>query len=207
MDKVHCNLSMARKLIRTVETLLIATELSLTYAEADKEWNRKNNRAGINSEKALIRLFKEWNVRARRLPRSGKPKKTKRPKQEPDKPCDIKLTIDGREIMLESKLRSIPWGLYDDIQKEPKCYKIHYLDYEYYVLPEGDFKDLLVGLIQPAIVPTDRKVNRYHDLFVETEDKATYIDIVALKQRMYSYVFFIRPNTYEYLVSRCKPTV
>lgn len=122
--------------------------------------DRKNNRAGINSEKALIRLFKEWNVRARRLPRSGKPKKTKRPKQEPDKPCDIKLTIDGREIMLESKLRSIPWGLYDDIQKEPKCYKIHHLDYEYYVLPEGDFKSLLVDLIQPAIVPTDRKVNK-----------------------------------------------
>lgn len=41
MNKSHCNLSMARKLIRIVETLLIATELSLTYAEANKEWTER----------------------------------------------------------------------------------------------------------------------------------------------------------------------
>jgi hypothetical protein len=68
-------------------------------------------------------LFKKWGIKARRLPRSGKPKKTKRPKLQPDKPCDIKLYNRYKIVMLESKLRSIPWGLYNDIQKKPRSYK------------------------------------------------------------------------------------
>lgn len=203
MKKIKCNLSIAKKLIRIVETLQIAAQLKTTYALADKEWNKRNGRSGIIAEKALIRLFKKWGIKARRLPRSGKPKKTKRPKLQPDKPCDIKLTIDNKIVMLESKLRSIPWGLYNDIQKKPRSYKIHHLNEYYYVLPEDDFRQMIVELIEPKIVPTDRRVSKYHDLFNETPDKERYIDIVALKQKMYSFVFFIRPNTYEYLIGRC----
>jgi hypothetical protein len=44
MKKIKCNLSIAKKLIRIVETLQIAAQLKTTYALADKEWNKRNGR-------------------------------------------------------------------------------------------------------------------------------------------------------------------
>ena len=215
MTKCHCNLQAAKKILREEAISLMVEKYNISIEEATSKWDEKNSRSGKNAEKEIIRTFNEWNLKKsgaityRRIPRSGKDKKTKRPRKEKLKPADIKMAIDGKEIFLESKMRMSPHALYDDIIKNPtKCYKIHYKDKEnnenyYYVLHEDKFRSLVIDKIKPEIEETDRRVKFYHDLFTETEDKTKFIDMVILKQRMYKYVFFIRTHTYEYLVKRC----
>ena len=164
--KQQRNEVIARRLQVIVETLKLSSINDVSYDEAVTLWNKQNNTAGINCEITLGRTLRLWGIHARRLPRSGKAKKTKRPKLEPNKPCDIKLTIDGNEIFVESKLRSNPRTLYDDIMNNPKCYHIHFEDYDYYVLSENDFKKMIVDLEYPNIKESDRKVKYYHDLYL-----------------------------------------
>jgi len=204
MRKQHCTLIVARRLLKIIEILKITCKLGYTYEAAEAVWQDNKGKAGVNCEESLVRLFKSWKLKSRRLPRSGNAsKKTKRPRATPIKPCDIKLTVDNFAILIESKLRSDPKALYDDIQKNPACYLVHHESHYYYVLHQEAFRKLVVDLISPVVIGSNRGIKFYHDLFNETSDKARYIDIVTLKQKTFSYIFLIRPNTMQRLLDRC----
>jgi len=204
MNKQSCTEVVAKRLLKITEILKLIYKLCCTYEVAEIVWQDNKGKAGVNCEETLVRLFKSWKLKSRRLPRSGNTsKKTKRPRTTPVKPCDIKLTVDNSTILIESKLRSSPKALYDDIQKNPACYLVHHENHHYYVLHQEAFRKLLVDLIPSVIIESNRGIKFYHDLFNETSDKARHIDIVTLKQKTFDYCFLIRPNTYNMLVSRC----
>lgn len=204
MKKNKCTEVVAKKLLRALEIQKLSSTHNIHHVQAEILWHEQNSKAGINCEITLGRILRSWGLNARRMPRSGNTsKKTKRPRATPAKPCDIKLTVDNLPILIESKLRSSPKALYDDIQRKPKCYHIHYEQHDYYVLPQDDFRKLIVDLDYPCITETDRGVKFYHDLFNQTADKTKYIDIVSLKQKTFDYMFIIRPNTMQRLLDRC----
>ena len=205
-DKTERQHKLARRMYKFASILKLASMNDCTYDEAEILWHTNNSKAGIACEEALIRLFNQgWGIKSKRVSRSGRtPRKTKRPKKSKVKTYDITIILENNyEIAVESKLRSDPKSLYDDIQKSPKCYKVSYANNDYYVLPQEQFRALLVDREAPIIKHSNRGIKFYHDLFTTTDDKTEFIDIVSLKQKTFDYMFIIRPLTMQKLLDRC----
>lgn len=197
MSKHKCTEAQAKKMLKTKTINDLMAKHSCTEEEALKLWNIKRGNSGLRYEQKLSSMLISWNLKARRFPRSGQVQK------EGTRVSDIKMTLESKDILIESKQRSTPGTLYDRMQVNPlPCYIKDFC----YVLPQDDFRRLVVDRIPPTSMEIfeDKRFKKYHDYFEETPYKREVIDILSLVQKQHSYVFFIRPNTYEFLLKRCK---
>lgn len=169
--------------------------------EARKIRKKQHTNAGLYNERQLVKLLhRVWNLKARRLKRSGAGSE--------DKPADIRLTLDDSEdFLIEAKLRTECHGVYAIVHETDECHKIMYKENEYFFVSQETFRQLIVERIAPKIIENHRQgVKCYDDLFRETFNKEKTIDILALRQRTngMKHVFIVRPKTMQKLLSRCE---
>ena len=87
------------------------------HVEALKIIDQKDTNAGLNNERNLAKLLhREWDLKARRLARSGAGSE--------DKPADIRLALDDSDFLIEAKLRTDCYSVYDTVHETDECHKV-----------------------------------------------------------------------------------